>query len=162
MGLTLASQRIVFWGHVGCLLLAIAIPLHAEEKAWPYYAPKKKQPPTQATDWAINEIDQFVLSKLDENKLRPAPEASKRTLARRLFFDLIGLPPSPEELQEFLNDNSSDAYAKLVDRLLEDERYGERWARRWLDLARYADTAGYEGDPDMPHAWRYRDYVIDA
>jgi hypothetical protein len=79
-----------------------------------------------------------------------------------LYFDLIGLPPSPEDVEAFLGDDSEGAYEALVDRLLKDSRYGERWARLWLDLARYADTAGYEGDPDLPHAWRYRDYVIDA
>ncbi len=152
------------------LCFAIALCLHlvggavlAEEKPWPFYRPSNAAPPAvEQIDWVRNDIDRFVLAKLEEAKLTPAKEASKATLARRLYFDLIGLPPSPSELQQFLKDESADAYAKLVDRLLEDERYGERWARRWLDLARYADTAGYEGDPDLPHAWRYRDYVIDA
>ena len=81
---------------------------------------------------------------------------------RRLNFDLLGVPPEPEVADAFVNDRSPMAYARLVDQLLKDPRYGERWGRYWLDLARYADTAGYEGDPDMPHAWRYRDYVTDS
>ena len=146
-----------------CLLVAVAMPSSAEEKPWPFCVPQQNEPPrVEKSDWAINEIDRFVLSKLEQNNLTPAPQASKRTLLRRLYFDLIGLPPSQEDVQQFLHDESPDAYSKLVNRLLDDERYGERWARLWLDLARYADTAGYEGDPDLPHAWRYRDYVIDA
>ena len=81
---------------------------------------------------------------------------------RRVFFDLIGVPPSPQEANAFLEDTSPDAYEKLIDRLLADPRYGERWGRYWLDLARYADTAGYEGDLERPHMWRYRNYVIDS
>ena len=83
-------------------------------------------------------------------------------LVRRLYFDLIGLPPTPEEVKAFVESNSPKAYEELVERLLADKRYGERWGRHWLDLARYADTNGYEGDPEFAHAWRYRDYVIDA
>ena len=83
-------------------------------------------------------------------------------LIRRLYFDLIGLPPTPEEVKAFVDDRDPQAYETLVDKLLNDPHYGERWGRHWLDLARYADTNGYEGDPEWPHAWRYRDYVIDA
>ena len=134
-----------------------------ERPEWPFYVPNDVPlPELKSEGWVRNDIDRFILSKLEQTNLLPAPEASKPTLARRLYFDLIGLPPSPEELKAFLDDASDDAYQKLVDRLLDDPRYGERWARYWLDLARYADTAGYEGDPDLPHAWRYRDYVIDA
>ena len=132
------------------------------EREWPFYVPKDVSPPALESDWIRNDIDRFVLEKLQSKKLEPAARASKRTLVRRLYFDLIGLPPSPEDIWKFLDDESEDAYSKLVDRLLDDSRYGEKWARFWLDLARYADTAGYEGDPDLPHAWRYRDYVIDA
>ena len=103
-----------------------------------------------------------MLKRLEDQDLSPAPEASRETFIRRVYFDLIGLPPLPEEVASFVKDSDPHAAGKLVDRLLEDRRYGERWARFWLDLARYADTAGYEGDPDLPHAWRYRDYVIDA
>ena len=94
--------------------------------------------------------------------MTPAPEASRQVLLRRAYFDLIGLPPTPAEAAAFLDDKSADAYEKLIDRLLADPRYGERWGRHWLDLARYADSRGFEGDPEMSHAWRYRDYVIDA
>lgn len=150
----------------GLLLVAFFIPSslsNAADRAWPYYVPQKSEPPpVENTQWVINEIDRFMLSKLEENNLQPAPEASKSRLVRRLYLNLIGLPPSPGEVEQFLQDESPDAYASLVDRLLSDSRYGERWSRLWLDLARYADTAGYEGDPDLPHAWRYRDYVIDA
>jgi Protein of unknown function (DUF1553)/Protein of unknown function (DUF1549) len=153
-----------FANHLVVVLIASKAMIgSAQEKPWPYCAPGKHEPPKVAkSDWVQSDIDRFVLNKLEQNNLTPAPPASKSTLLRRLYFDLIGLPPTQEEAQQFLQDDSPDAYSKLVDRLLDDERYGERWARRWLDLARYADTAGYEGDPDLPHAWRYRDYVIDA
>ncbi|MCH2367722.1 MAG: DUF1549 and DUF1553 domain-containing protein [Planctomycetes bacterium] len=136
-----------------------------EEKAreWPFTPVKSVQPPGVKTpDWASNEIDRFILSRLEADGLSPAQEASRRVLIRRLYFDLLGLPPAPEAVEAFVDDKDPKAYSKLVDGLLKDKRYGERWARLWLDLARYADTAGYEGDPDLPHAWRYRDYVIDA
>lgn len=147
------------------LLVAVVLVAHSDslaERPWPFCVPRDANPPAIDSDWVLNDIDRFVLKKLQNNKLTPSEEASKRTLVRRLYFDLIGLPPSPEEIASFLDDESTDAYSKLVDRLLDDSRYGERWARYWLDLARYADTAGYEGDPDLPHAWRYRDYLIDA
>ena len=134
----------------------------SERSDWPFYAPRVTQPPAVASEWVHNGIDAFVLKQLHEAGLQPAPEAARRQLVRRLYFDLIGLPPDPEDVEAFLHDRSESAYSALVDRLLQDSRYGERWARLWLDLARYADTAGYEGDPDLPHAWRYRDYVIDA
>jgi hypothetical protein len=129
---------------------------------WPYQKPVKQQPPAIQDAWVQNPIDAFVLSKLEEKRLRPAPEASKRTLARRVYFDLIGMPPTPAELQIFLDDSSPDAYSKLVDKLLGDPRYGERWARHWLDLVRYGETSGLEGDGPIGNAWRYRDWVIDA
>jgi Protein of unknown function (DUF1553)/Protein of unknown function (DUF1549) len=118
--------------------------------------------------WARNEIDLFVLSKLEQNGLKPSRPAPPRELLRRVYFDLIGLPPSPEETAEFLKSLSTGAtgaeaaYAKVVDRLLASPHYGERWGRHWLDLARYADSGGYEFDIDRPHAWRYRDYVIKS
>ena len=113
-------------------------------------------------DWARNEIDYFILGKLEEQGLHPAPEADTAVLMRRAYMDLIGLPPSPEEAAQFLEDPSARAYEQLLERLLGDPRYGERWGRHWLDLARYSDTNGYEGDTDFPNAWRYRNYVIDA
>ncbi len=112
--------------------------------------------------WIRQPLDAFVLSELDKNKLRPAPEADPRTLIRRLYFDLIGLPPSPAEVDEFLKDTSADAYEKLVDRVLASPRFGEHWARRWMDLVRYAETYGHEYDYPLPHAHQYRDYLIRA
>lgn len=135
----------------------------ASQQEWPFFPPREASPPkVDDTQWARSPIDQFVLRRLEERGLRPAKEADRRTLIRRLYFDLIGLPPSPEEVQQFAQDTDPRAYENLTDRLLNSPHYGERWARFWLDLARYADTAGYEGDPDLPHVWRYRDYVIHA
>jgi len=130
---------------------------------WSYEAVTKPQTPSLPTPapWVRNSIDTFVLAGLNKAKLRPAAEADRRTLIRRLSFDLIGLPPTPAEVDAFLADQSPDAYEKLVDRLLASPHYGERMAIRWLDLVRYADTEGYHGDQERPH-WLYRDYVIDA
>jgi Protein of unknown function (DUF1553)/Protein of unknown function (DUF1549)/Planctomycete cytochrome C len=112
--------------------------------------------------WARNAIDGFINASLNQNGLTPAPEAGKRTLIRRLSFDLTGLPPAPAEVAAFLADRAPEAYERLVDRLLASPHYGERWARHWLDLVRYAETAGHEFDYDIPNAFRYRDYVIRA
>jgi len=111
-------------------------------------------------DWSRNSIDPFVLRRLRESGLVPASEADRVTLIRRLSFDLTGLPPSVEEVDEFLADDAPDAYERLVDRLLASPHYGERWGRHWLDLARYADSSGFHNDLDRPTAWRYRDYVV--
>src|SRR5439155_22131508 len=104
----------------------------------------------------------FILAKLDEKKLSPSNRASKLTLIRRATFDLIGLPPTPQEIDAFLADRSPDAFAKVVDRLLASPNYGERWARYWLDVARYADTAGGASGYSISLSYRYRGYVIDA
>ncbi len=118
-------------------------------------------PMVKRTNWPRNAIDNFVLARLEAAALTPSPEADKYTLCRRLYLDLIGLPPTPAEADTFVADESPDAYEKLVDQLLASPRYGERWARRWLDLARYADTNGYE--KDRPRSiWPYRDWVIKA
>lgn len=109
-----------------------------------------------------NPIDAFLFQKLAARKLGFSPPADKRTLLRRVTFDLIGLPPTPEEVDAFLKDESPQAFAKVVDRLLASPHYGERWGRHWLDLVRYADTAGENSDHPLPHAWRYRNWVIDA
>jgi hypothetical protein len=109
-----------------------------------------------------NPIDAFVVAKLRERQLAPAPEADRRTLIRRLTFDLIGLPPTPEEVAAFINDPAHNAYEKLVDRLLESSHYGERWARHWMDVAHFAETHGHDQDRIRPNAWRYRDYLIAA
>ncbi len=130
---------------------------------WPYEKPVLPAiPNVNAKQWTRNPIDRFVLAKLESHQLAPAPEADKRTLARRAYYDLIGLPPTPEQMQEFLNDASPHAWESLIDRLLADPRYGERWGRHWLDLVRYGETSGLEGDGAIGNAWRYRDWVVDA
>ena len=107
-----------------------------------------------------NPIDLFIRAKLDREGLAPSPEADRRTLIRRLYFDLTGLPPTPEEVDHFIADRHAKAYENLVDRLLDSPSYGERWARHWLDTVHYADTHGYDKDKTRPFAWPYRDYVI--
>ena len=107
-------------------------------------------------------IDSLVAAKLVEKGLEMAPRADKITLIRRAYFDLIGLPPTPEEVEAFLNDDSPKAFETVIDRLLDSPHYGERWARHWLDLARYAESEGFKSDETRPNAWRYRDYVINA
>jgi len=109
-----------------------------------------------------NPIDRFVLQRLAKEHVTPSPEADRATLIRRVSLDLTGLPPTPEEVSAFLADQTPQAYEHLVDRLLDSNHYGEKWARPWLDLARYADSDGYEKDKIRPHAWRYRQWVIDA
>ncbi len=119
-------------------------------------------PNVSQVGWVRNDIDRFVLAKLETEGLTPAPEADKATLCRRLYFDLWGLPPRPEDIAAYVSDQSSGAYEALVDRLLADGRYGEKWARQWLDLVRYAESDGYKLDDYRPNAWRYRDYVIQS
>ncbi len=127
---------------------------------WAFQPVRHVKPPVSRDSWVDTPIDAFVLAKLQQHHLSPNPEASRIELIRRVTFDLIGLPPTPEAVQTFLNDKSDDAYEHLVDRLLESRHYGERWARHWLDLARYADSDGFEDDRDRPFAYKYRDYVI--
>jgi mono/diheme cytochrome c family protein len=132
-------------------------------KHWSFQPVRKLAPPAvKDADWPASPIDNFVLAKLQEKGLAPSRPADKRTLIRRVTFDLIGLPPTPEEVDAFLADESAGAFAKVVDRLLADPRYGERWARHWLDVARYADTKGYVFTEERryPFAWTYRDYVV--
>lgn len=112
--------------------------------------------------WSRNPIDAFIVAKLAAANLKPNPPADRVTLLRRVSFDLIGLPPTPDEIDAFVNDTSPNAYEKVVDRLLASPHYGERWARHWLDLARYAESEGFKSDETRPNAWRYRDYVIHA
>ncbi len=123
-----------------------------------------KAPRVKSKAWVKNPIDAFVLAKLEEKNLKPSASADKRTLIRRATFDLIGLPPTPEEVENFLKDKSADAFAKVIDRLLASPRYGERWGRHWLDVARYADTKGYMFQEERRYAYSYtyRDYVIKA
>src|SRR5262245_20954443 len=103
-----------------------------------------------------NPIDNFILAKLTESRLTPSPEADRRTWIRRLYFELIGLPPSPEEVREFQRDKAPNAYERLVDKLLASPRYGERWGRHWLDVVRFAETDGFEMNQPRPNAWPYR------
>jgi len=132
------------------------------EQHWAYLAPKPVPTPNvKNATWPRNPIDHFILARLESEGLKPSPAADRYTLIRRLSLDLIGLPPLPAEVDAFVRDTSANAYEKLVDRLLASPHYGERWARRWLDLARYADTNGYE--KDRPRIiWPYRDWVIKA
>ena len=138
---------------------------NARARYWSFQPIRHLTPPevdAAASHWACNPIDRFIQATLATHALTPAPEADRRTLIRRLSFDLTGLPPLPHEVAAFLADPAPDAYERLVDRLLSSPRYGERWARHWLDLVRYAETAGHEFDYDIVNAFRYRDYVIRA
>ena len=112
--------------------------------------------------WALNSLDHFIAARLEKAGLQPSPAATKRKLIRRSYFDFLGLPPSPEEVDAFLADRSPDGYEKLIDRLLASPHFGERWGRHWLDVVRFAQTNGYEHDAEKPEAWRYRDWVIEA
>ncbi|MDA0197002.1 MAG: PSD1 and planctomycete cytochrome C domain-containing protein [Bacteroidetes bacterium] len=132
------------------------------ENHWSYEPIKEREVSKVSKAWSENPIDAFVLSKQEKLGLQHSPEADKRTLIRRLTYDLHGLPPSPEQIEEFLADDSPEAYANLVDKLLESPRFGERWARHWLDVAHYGETHGYDKDKRRENAWPYRDYVINA
>jgi cytochrome c553 len=129
---------------------------------WAYQPVKKVEPPADPAGWSDHPVDRFVSAKWRKAKVSPAELADRRTLIRRLYFDLIGLPPSPEEVDAFVADQSLDAWTKLIDRLLESPHYGERWGRHWMDVVRYADTAGDNADYPVPEARLYRDYIIDA
>jgi mono/diheme cytochrome c family protein len=137
----------------------------AQAQHWSFRPVRKPAlPPVRRGDWARTPIDLFVLAKLEQRGLEPAPRADRRTLIRRVALDLTGLPPEPAEVEAFVNDPSPDAWEKVIDRLLASPRYGERWGRHWLDVARYADTKGYlfEEERRYPFAYTYRDYVIRA
>jgi uncharacterized protein DUF1553/uncharacterized protein DUF1549/cytochrome c len=130
---------------------------------WSFQPVKDHQPPRVKNEaWLKTPIDRFILAKLEEKDLKPAPNADRRMLIRRATFDLTGLPPTPREMDDFLSDQSPNAFEKVVDRLLASPAYGERWGRHWLDLARYADTAGCNSDFPTPQAYKYRNYVIKA
>jgi hypothetical protein len=158
---------------VPLLLAVLLVTAHAAEPAaptadadiwWSLKPIVKVAPPAvpsgKLADWSRTPIDRFILAKLLEKGLEPAPTADKRTLLRRVTFDLTGLPPTPAGTDAFLADTSSDAYEKLVERLLSSPAYGERWARHWMDVAHYAETHGHDQDRPRPHAWPYRDYLI--
>ena len=130
---------------------------------WSLQKPQRPALPlVKREEWVRTPIDAFILAKLEKKQLAPSPPADRHTLIRRLYFDLIGLPPSPQEVAAFINDSSPDAYEQLVDRLLTNPQYGVRWARHWLDVVRYADTNGFERDEFRPTQYHYRDYVVRA
>ncbi len=141
------------------------VDLESARQFWSYRKPvPPKLPAPGQPDWARRELDRFVLAKLEENQLAPSPDATPVVLLRRLYFDLIGLPPTPKQAAEFLDESreSHKTYEQIVDDLLQSPRFGERWGRHWLDVARFAESNGREANLTFPHAWRYRDYVIDA
>jgi hypothetical protein len=134
----------------------------AERRHWAFQPRKEVRPPVIADGWIRNPVDAFILEGLQKAGLKPAAEADRATLIRRVTYDLHGLPPTPEEIAAFVRDKAPDAYERLVDRLLASPRYGEQWARHWLDVVRFAESDGYEYDTHRPDAFRYRDYVIES
>jgi mono/diheme cytochrome c family protein len=139
-------------------------PITDEERDyWAFQTAKRPAvPKVTRAGWTSNPIDAFLLSAMEAKKLTPVAPADRRTLVRRLYLDVLGLPPSPAEIDAFVNDRAPDAWERLVDRVLASPHYGERWARHWMDLARYADSEGFEFDRDRPEMYRYRDYLINA
>ena len=134
---------------------------------WPLFqSVSRPQVPRVDSKWARNPIDSFIAAQQKEKKLQPRPEASKEILLRRIYLDLIGLVPTPEQQQAFLSDTSPQAYERTVDRLLDDPRYGERWGRHWMDVWRYSDWAGWSGGNQIrdskPHIWRWKDWIIES
>ncbi|MEO7652545.1 MAG: DUF1549 domain-containing protein, partial [Bryobacteraceae bacterium] len=155
-------QALQAWASAGAIWPQSAKPAAGKPVLWSLVPPKREAPPEVMTaGWARTPVDRFILAGLERKKLKPSPEAGKQTLLRRASLDLTGLPPSPQEIEEFAADTRPDAFERVVDRLLSSKHYGERWGRHWLDLARYADTNGYniDGPRDI---WKYRDWVIDA
>ena len=135
----------------------------ANSSHWAFIPPSRPElPDVQQSDWVRNPIDAFILRRLEAEGIQPSPEADRNTLVRRLSFDLTGLPPTPGEVAAFLADERPEAYEELVERLLDSPHYGEKWARHWLDLARYADSDGYETDQLRPNAWRYRHWLVET
>jgi hypothetical protein len=146
------------WPHTGSATSETVRSSH-----WAFQPVCRPLPPAvRASAWARNPLDRFILARLEKDGIAPSPEADRVTLLRRVTLDLTGLPPTPAEVDDFLADPSPVAYERVVERLLASPAFGERWARHWLDLARYADSDGYEKDTGRPHAWRYRHWVIDA
>lgn len=150
-------------GAKSAAIVSVDSGLQKRHPHWAFNPPTAMSPPkvTQSR-WVRNPIDAFVLAKLESQKIKPSPEADRSTQIRRLYLDLLGLPPKTVDVEMFVNDKSVDAYEKLVDRVLASPHFGERWGRHWLDLARYADSDGYEKDLARPFAWRFRNWVIDA
>ncbi|MCH9652480.1 MAG: DUF1553 domain-containing protein [Planctomycetes bacterium] len=138
--------------------------LEAAKQHWSFISPQSvKQPKVNLKDWPRDAmIDGFILSAIEKHGMKPVADANRLTLVRRVYFDLIGMPPSPEEVNAFITDKSPDALPKLIDQLLESPRFGERWGRHWLDVVRFAESSGMEFNFSYPHAWPYRNYVIDS
>ena len=134
----------------------------ARAKYWAFQKVVRPPVPLTHNPWIRNPIDAFILDGLTQKRLAPSPALDRNRLIRRVTLDLTGLPPTPADVEAFLKDKSPDAYEKIVDRLLASPHYGERWAAKWLDVVRYADTNGFELDLERPNAWRYRDYVIHS
>ena len=161
-------MRCACWLLVALVLAGSSIGNAADDSKahWAFNKPSRHEPPARNSlkhsDRVRNPIDQFILQPLETAGLEPAGEADRRTLVRRAYFDLLGLPPTPEQVDAFVNDGSPKAWANLIDTLLASKHYGERWARHWLDVARYADSGGYETDIYYRNAWRYRDYVVKS
>lgn len=156
-------------GYIALMIASASAAARAEEPRragpdwWSFQPLKLPSPPkVQQTAWVANPIDAFVLARLEAKGLKPSAPASRMTLIRRVTFDLTGLPPTPKEIDDFVNDRSEKAYEKLIDRLLASPHYGERWGRHWLDLARFSESHGFERDQPRDNAWRYRDYVIQS
>jgi hypothetical protein len=137
-------------------------PAFERQAHWAYQPVRPVEPPADSGGWSNHPIDRFIAAVWRKNALHPVPLADRQVLIRRLYFDLLGLPPSPAEMDQFLRDDAPDAWARLVDRLLASPRYGERWGRHWMDVVRYADTAGDNADYPVPEARLYRDYIIDS
>ena len=176
-GNRLSDQQVadlVTWVQMGCpdtrlIAKASSTTVWSKDRRdhWAFKPIKKQTPPeVQDTNWISTPVDNFILARLEKEGMKPNPPADRRTLIRRATYDLTGLPPTPQEVQAFVDDTSPDAYAKVVDRLLASPQYGERWGRFWLDVARYADTKGEidnnKDEPLYPYAWTYRDYVIKS
>ena len=136
----------------------------AEDRSWWAFQPlaSPQVPRLKNDNWSHNDLDRFVLAKLRKRGMEPAPQADPESRLRRLYFSTIGLPPSSEDIQQWLEDTSQEAWQRIVSKLLEDPRYGEHWARYWLDLVRYSESDGWNQDAYRPHIWRYRDYVVNS
>lgn len=155
-------EAVTLWANAGAPW-PVAKEKDTKKEFWAFIPPANPVPPTvQMKGWTTSPLDQFVLAKLEEKGLKPAPVADRRTLIRRATFDLTGLPPTPQEIEDFLNDKQPGAFERVIDRLLATKAYGERWGRHWLDVARYADSNGLDENLVYINAWRYRDWVINA
>jgi mono/diheme cytochrome c family protein len=162
-GLPVSADRLGGVGDVAKVPPKGGVVTEEAKRYWAYQPVKRSTvPEVKDRGWVKTPIDAFILSKLEGKGLKPVKPAEKIALVRRAYYDLIGLPPTPEQVDEFVNDKSTNAWDKLIDRLLASPQYGEKWGRHWLDVVRYAETNGYERDGPKPFAWRYRDYVIKS